>query len=108
MNNLPGSSNQKSSYLRSSLEGALQTLKKVGSGNFDSPFEPGSLTHRPSKPKMDPFKKFENFSLGQRSSREDLPLSGRSRLQSQHSNSSLTPTGAKATPPSSLQQTSSI
>jgi hypothetical protein len=55
--------------MRSSLEGALATLEKVTSGNFDSPFEHGSTLNRPSKPKVEPFKKLDSIPLSARSYR---------------------------------------
>lgn len=49
--------------LRSSIEGALGIFdpRKSSGSNFDSPFEHGSNSGRPTKPRVDPFKKFENF-----------------------------------------------
>jgi hypothetical protein len=49
--------------MKSSLEGALATLGANGSASFDSPFDhtPGNLSSRPSRPRVDPFKKFDNL-----------------------------------------------
>lgn len=56
-----------SSFLRSSLEGAIAALGG-NSNHYDSPFEygiggEGALTSRPSKPKIDPFKKLDKLPL---------------------------------------------
>ena len=47
--------------MKTSIDGNFAGLGATGSGNFDSPFEHGSTSSRPSKPRVDPFKKFENF-----------------------------------------------
>lgn len=60
--------------MRGSVEGGLGiTGRGLGSaglihhtnsgGTFDSPFEHGSSSGRPSRPRVDPFKKFENFPI---------------------------------------------
>ena len=93
----------RSNFLKSSLEGALATLGGNGSANFESPFENGgSLSNRPSKPKVDPFKKFDNFPKQQSGFRTSFDETT-SQKRSLQSSSSVNQLGYVASP-SSLPQ----